>query len=177
MLTAGGRGTRTGTRNSPMAAHDDDPLHAAINAKLAQVADASPTPPPWYEAWARLGPDSSEEERLAVYRAVRDAGSVPDEAGFYLVSWQVDAITLRRAEEALRGHEDRVEAVRRAHGLGEDDYWPPGEGPPEYREAQRQLHDAWEALYAATLDGFGEQGMARLFRTDRGRFDRLTEAG
>src|SRR4051812_35393993 len=156
---------------------EDDPLHAAIDAKLAQVAGASPTPPPWHEAWTRLGPDSTEEERLAVYRAVRAAGSVPEKAGFYLVSWQIDAITLGRADEGLRGHEDRVEAVRKAHGLAEDDYWPPGEGPPDYQEAQRQLHDAWEALYAVTLDELGEQEMARLFRTDRGRFDRLSEAG
>src|SRR5947209_7217004 len=152
---------------------DNDPLHAAISARLAQIVDASPAPPPWYEAWLRLGPGSTEEERLAVYRAVRDAGSVPEEAAFYLVSWQIDAITLRHAEEALRGYEDRVEAVRRAHGLAEDDYWPPGEGPPDYQEAQRQLHDAWEALYAATLDELGEEEMARLFHTDRGRFDRL----
>src|SRR4051794_7425939 len=100
------------------ASEDNDPLHAAIDAKLAQIAGALPTTPPWHEAWKRLGPDSSEEERLVVYRAVRDAGSVPEEAGFYLVSWQVDAIALAHAEEALREHEDRVEEVRRAHGLG-----------------------------------------------------------
>src|SRR4051812_40773050 len=93
---------------------DNDPLHAAIDARLAQIAATAATPPPWHEAWTRLGPESSEEERLAVYRGVRDAGSVPEEAGFYLVSWQVDAITLRRADEGLRGHEDRLEAIRKA---------------------------------------------------------------
>src|SRR5215207_6398409 len=120
-----------------MTARDNDPLHAAINAKLAQVAAASLTPPPWYETWARLGPDSPEEERLAVYRAVRDAGSVPEEAGFYLVSWQVDAITLLQAEEQLRGLEDHLEAIRHKHGLEEEESWPPVEGPAEYEEAQR----------------------------------------
>jgi hypothetical protein len=56
---------------------DDHPLYAAINAKLAEVAAASPTPPAWYKAWASLGPQSTKEERLAVYQAVRAAGSVP----------------------------------------------------------------------------------------------------
>ena len=156
---------------------DNDPLHAAINAKLAEIAASASTPPPWCAAWARLGPASSEAERLAVYRAVRDAGSVPAEAGIFLGSWQIDAITLGHAEQALRGYEERLEQIRRAHGLGDDDSWPPGEGPPEYEEAQRQMHDAWDALYVAQLEAFGETEMARLFRTDRERFEQLSEAG
>jgi hypothetical protein len=98
-----------------MAARDDDLLHAAITAKLAAIAAASATPPPWQAAFDRLGPDSSEEERLAVYRAVRDVGSVRDEAGFYLVSWQIDALTLRHTDEALRELEDRLEGSRQRH--------------------------------------------------------------
>ena len=97
-----------------MAGCDNDPLHAKINAKLAQIAASSSPSPPWYEAWAALGSDSSEEDRLAVYQAVRDAGSVPEAAGFFLVSWQIDAITLDHAAEALHAYEDRIEAIRRA---------------------------------------------------------------
>ncbi len=96
-----------------MSARNHNSLHAAINAKLAEIAAASPTPPPWQEASVRLGPESMEEERLAVYQAVRDAGSVPAEAGFYLVSWQIDAITLGHAEDALRPYEDRLEESSR----------------------------------------------------------------
>lgn len=70
-----------------------------------------------------------------------------------------------------------MEAIRQAHGLDEDDSWPSGEEPPEYAEAQRQLHDAWDALYAAKLEEFGEHAMARLFREDREQFDQLSEAG
>jgi hypothetical protein len=60
--------------------NENDPWHAAINAKLAEIAVASSPLPAWHEAWSRLGPESSEEQRLAVYRAVRDVGSVPDHA-------------------------------------------------------------------------------------------------
>jgi hypothetical protein len=49
--------------------------------------------------------------------------------------------------------------------------------PAEFHEAMRQEHDAWDALYAATLEESGEPEMARLFRSDRGQFDRLYEAG
>ena len=41
----------------------------------------------------------------------------------------------------------------------------------------RQVNGMPEALYAAKLDEFGEPEMARLFRTDRKRFEQLSEAG
>jgi hypothetical protein len=155
---------------------DDNPLLTRINAKLAQFAAATPTPP-WSAAWQRLGPESSEQERLAVFQAVRAAGSLPDDAGFYLVAWQIDVLTLGCAEEALREQEDRLEALQRRLGLDEDAVLAPGEGPPEYEEARRQLHDAWEALEAAKMEDFGEHEMARLFRTDRQRFEQRSAAG
>ena len=65
---------------------DNDPLHAPINAKLAEVVEASAVKPTWFAAWMGLGPESTEEERLAVYQAIRDSGCLPVEAGFYLVS-------------------------------------------------------------------------------------------
>jgi hypothetical protein len=49
--------------------HDHDPLHTLIHARLGQIAASAP--PAWRAAWARLGQNSSEEERLAVYRAVQ----------------------------------------------------------------------------------------------------------
>lgn len=156
---------------------DNNPYHAAINDRLGCVIAVAATPPPWTKAWARLGPESTDEERLAVYRAVRDAASVPEEAAFYLVSWQIDAMALRHASKALRELETRIDAIKQAHGLTDDEGWPPGAGPPEYEAAQRQLHEAWDALYATTLDDLGEHEMARLFRTDRQRFEQLSEAG
>jgi hypothetical protein len=63
-----------------MSNHKDASWHAAINAKLAEIAAATSSLSAWHEAWSHLGPDSAEQERLAVYRAVRDAGSVPEDA-------------------------------------------------------------------------------------------------
>jgi hypothetical protein len=156
---------------------DNHPLYAAINRKLASVLVASVTPPAWHGDWLRLGPKSTEEERLAVYRAIRDSECLPADAGFFLVSWQIDAITLSYAEQALREHEERLQAIRKEHGLEEDELWPEGKEPPEYEELQNQLQDAWAAIYAAKLEELGEEKMARLFRTDREEFDRHSEAG
>ena len=60
---------------------DNHPLYAAINRKLAGVLETSPAPPAWQDAWLQLGPESTEEERLAFNRAIQDAGSVSADAG------------------------------------------------------------------------------------------------
>jgi hypothetical protein len=98
-------------------AKDNHPLHAAINAKLAEIAAASPTPTASYEAWSRLSPRSTDAKRLATYRAIRDTGSVPEDAGFFLVAWLLDVMTEERAEEGLRESEERLEAIRQKYDL------------------------------------------------------------
>ena len=84
----------------------DNPAYIAravalgANAKLAAVVETSPTVPAWHDAWMALGPESTEAGRLTVYQAVRDSGCLPAEAGFYLVSWQIDAMASQDAEMA-----------------------------------------------------------------------------
>jgi hypothetical protein len=146
---------------------DNDPLHAAINAKLASLVAASSTPPAWYESWHHLGPQSADEERLAVYRTIRDAGFLPEDAGFYLVSWQVDAMTSRHAEVALRELDDQLKAIERAHGVAEGEMWEPGAAPAEYEEVRLRYQHAWDAIFGETLDV-----LCFLLKTHRGMTQR-----
>ncbi len=156
---------------------DDDPLHAPINARLAEIVVVSTSPPPWYIDWIRLGPGSSEEERLAVYQAVRDSGCLPAEAGFYLVSWQVDAMAGMEAEISLGHLDEQMEAIKDRHGLAEDEFWPSGKAPEEYEKLRREYQDAWDEIFAATLEQYGEFEMARQFREDPEGFESRSEAG
>jgi len=49
-----------------MTTRDNHPLYAAINAKLAEITAASSEVPAWHEAWSRLAPESTKEQRLEV---------------------------------------------------------------------------------------------------------------
>jgi hypothetical protein len=70
----------------PMAGSVTNPLYGAIDAKLAEIAAANPTPPSWYEGLNPLGSQPSKSERLGVYRAVRAAGlRYREEGGFWEV--------------------------------------------------------------------------------------------
>jgi hypothetical protein len=88
--------------------------------------ETSSTTPGWHDAWTELGPESTEEERLRVYQAVRDSGCLPLDAGFYMVSWQIDAMASQDAEISLCHLDERMRAIEEAHGLEEDEFWPPG---------------------------------------------------
>ena len=156
---------------------DQHPLHAGVMAKLAEIAAGSPQPPPWYAAFARLGPISTDQERLAVYRTVRDAGSVPEEASFFLIAWMLDLITDEQAEDGLRETNERLEAARQKYGLDEDTPADFDDVPAEYRDAMQQTHEAWDALYVATLEEFGEHEMVRLFRENPDEFGERYERG
>jgi hypothetical protein len=150
---------------------------AAINAKLTSLLDQLADKPSWYGRWHRLSLESTEEERLTVYQAIRDSGILPEDASFYLVSWQVDALAEHAAETTLRDLDERLSAIEREHGLEEDEIWEPDEAPPEYQAVLRQYNDAWDELFAARLEQHGEQALAALFRTDRAEYERRSEAG
>jgi len=125
-----------------MNTQDNDPLHVAINAGLTKVLGTLPTTPGWYGAWMQLGPGSTESDRLAVYQAVRDSGCLPKEAGFFLVMWQIDAMTSQAAESSLQGLDDRLKAIEEAYEHEHGQPWPPAELPAQYEDLQRQYQEA-----------------------------------
>jgi len=155
---------------------ETDPWHLAINARLAEIVAAAGTQPAWYEAWSRLGPESTEDERLAVYQAIRNAGCLPADAGFYLVSWQIDAMTSMVTEVGLRDIQARLIDYELEHG-DEEMFQPHRKPPKEIVEARRQYQDAWDAIFVRKLDSSGEHEMAELFRSNPEEFERRSEAG
>ena len=156
---------------------DGFPPHAAINAKLAEVVQIAPTVLLGMTPGNCSGPSRLPNERLKVYQAVRDAGSLPEEAGFYLVAWQVDAIASDRGETELREWEDRLDEMN-TEGDDEDG-WEGETRPasPEYEKLLKEYYKAWDDLFARTLREFGENEIADLFENDRQQFEQRHEAG
>ncbi|MGO9462703.1 MAG: hypothetical protein ACLQVF_00870 [Isosphaeraceae bacterium] len=152
-------------------------VYDAIDAKLSALLNEETDRPGWYEAWQRLRLASTDEERLSVYQAIRDSGVLPEDAGFHLVSWQVDQIAERLAKTALRDFDERLDSIRRAHGLAEDEYWGSGEGPPEYVQVNQEYDRADDDLFTQTLEAHGEHAIATLYRTDKEAYERRNEAG
>ena len=158
-------------------ANGNEAPYAAVDARLKAVVEASPTAEPWHDAWMRLDPDSTEEDRLVVYQGIRQAGSIPEVASFWLVSHIIDNIATRDADEALGGYESRLRAIEEAHRFEDGGVWPHGAAPEGYAELREQYYQAWGDLFSRKLDEFGESEMAQLFRENRKRFEQLSEEG
>ena len=133
-----------------MSTKDRERLHAVLDARLSGIATSLPEPPPWYGPWLRLGPESTWEERLLVCQAVRDSGSLPDEVGYFLVSWIIEDLAIAVEPERV----DRLHSLNR-------------------RESRR----ASDRIFADLLDQHGEHEMAERFRTDPLGHARCREVG
>ncbi len=125
-------------------------LLPVIDRKLATLVRSLPATPVWHEAWSRLGPQSTHEERLKVCQAIRDAGTLPEDEGYFLVCWALEQI----ADEEDARLDDPLETLN--------------------------LHEMVRTSYRnfpALLERYGEGLMAAQFRTDLEGHDRRREAG
>ena len=102
---------------------------------------------------------------------------LPPEAGFYLVSWQIDAMADGEAKATLTHLEDRMRAIEAAHGLAKDESWKLSEAPAEYREVNEQYEAACDEIFIAQLEDHGESVHAALYVTDPEEYERRNEAG
>ncbi len=125
-------------------------LHDIIDDKLSAIATSLQEPPSWKEPWLRLGPGSNGEERLSVCQAVRNSGTVPAEAGYFLVSWSIEDL-------AMAVESERVDSLAFMN----------------LREGRR----ASDRIFVDLLDQHGEHEMAERFRTDPPEHARRREVG
>jgi hypothetical protein len=125
-------------------------FHPRIDRKLACIARTSPVPPAWHVAWSGLGPQSTGEHRLRVCQAVRDSGTLPEEAGYFLVSWAAEKL----ADDEVSRLSDPLRTLN-------------------VFESCR----AFDRVFGGLLEGHGEAPMAALLRTDPDEHARRREAG
>ena len=148
-----------------------------LKAKLVAIAHELPTPPSWQNDLAKLSATSTNEDRLAVYQAIRDSGNLLADAGFFLVADEIDALVSSLPQPKLQEYEGVMQAIMEAHGLEDDDFWEKGEAPAEYLEAHRQYMEAWDQLYLGELLARGEHEIAKAFRDDHREYERRLELG
>ena len=125
----------------------DDTLHA----KLKAVVETLPALPPWHDAWAKLSSISTEEECLKVYQIIRGAGTLPDEATFFLVTSMIDEIASRDVGDVLRGYEDRLKEIEKQYRFDDGGIWPAGAAPAGYEDLRQQYYRAWDDLFQKKL--------------------------
>ncbi|MHB0938525.1 MAG: hypothetical protein ACYDCO_23605 [Armatimonadota bacterium] len=134
----------------------------------------------WEEKVGELSEETPKAERIALYQQLRDAGAIPEDAAFFLITWAIETVAEERVDEIYeKQFAARFDRVMEEEGLDEDliETMEPEELPQPYRELQLELAQAIDALEVATLQSFGEHKMAALYKSDPEEFDRRYDEG
>jgi hypothetical protein len=162
--------------------------YTCIDAKLRQIVEASKTRPAWLKAWERsmrgrrglIKPGGEQEanpaEPLAVWQAVREAGSVPEDAAFYLIADQIKFMTEVLIGEAINEIDRCMDKLYAEHGF-EDWRAEAHRDSEDFLDYATRFPLGWDRLYHGMMQEHGEGDMARLYRTDRERFEERIAAG
>lgn len=120
-----------------------------------------------------------DAQLLLTFQEARDTGTVPLDAGFFLVAH----ILLAMADEALaadarvRALNGELEAMERDAGLEVDTFWAPEDIPEEWEALLVEYEMACDEARAAFFRDAGEEVMAEVFLHDRAAFIRQFESG
>ena len=161
--------------------------YTPIDIKLAEVVAAAAAPPAWKEAWehstrGRKGlihkgnQEASPEERLAVWKAIRDSGVIPGDAGFFLVAQEIAFMTDLRIGEILDEVDTAGDELGEQHGLTQW-RWQRNRHAHELDDFQEEFPDDWNRVYIDLLNCNGEGDLAQLYQARPTRFDKRLQRG
>jgi len=154
---------------------DEDFVLDLDDALMAEVEGTE-----WEAKVGELSEETPMPERIALYQQLRDAGAVPEDAAFFLITWAIESVAEERVDEIYATQfAARFEHVMEEEGLDEDliETMEPEELPQTYRELQLELAQAIDALEVATLQAFGEHKTAALYKAEPEEFDRRYDEG
>ena len=143
-----------------------------------------------HEARRARGERTSPDENVEFGLAAFDAGRFPVDAAMFFVtrfgvSHCLDGPAERRISEVYeRNFKARFDAIRKQYGLGADEDWALGEGPPEEEALNAEFEATCRRVEAETLDEYADKTghpllkeAAELCRLDRLAFERRMEKG
>ena len=119
---------------------------------------------------------------MSLADAMKAAGRITRAAHIYLSATMLLGIHDQRVTEGEYDAElnpilSRIKLVERAHGLTEDEFWPTGEGPPEYETLSAEFDAVLDQKQAEVFREFGKPWLAELLERDRGDFYGLLVRG
>ncbi len=152
--------------------------HQALKAMLLGLGQTN-AHESWRSQLEELDENSTHEQSLRAFQAVRDAGFLPKVASSYLVSWQLELIVEDRVmeDEEYSGLSAQMAAIERQHGVECLEDWEPAQVPPAYRTLMAKQDSAKNRIRLDTYREFGETQIADLIQSQPAEFLRRFEEG
>lgn len=116
------------------------------------------------DAFDTVQQSGEPEPWMREVQRARDAGLLsPGVAWFLLYKFvEVGMYPVTETDPELKRLGARIEEIERAHGLGEDESFFVGEGPPEWEEATQAWEVVFEQRFRELLHRVGEDEMAAM---------------
>ncbi|HQU44370.1 MAG TPA: hypothetical protein PK867_16235 [Pirellulales bacterium] len=125
-----------------------------IDAVLRTAGRELPRLPDWWPRFLELSQNSSDEERLAVYQAVRDDGCLHEDVGSFLVCFMIDERIMRASGGDGPPIDERATQLDAAYEQGKIARDKP---PPDADSIEGRLAEAMQALFRSDLAGPAEE--------------------
>lgn len=128
---------------------------------------------------ARLAAGESHVPWVRAAQLARDLDVIGEDSALYLIEIFTEEAAARSIDEdpELRDLTARMQRVEDQHGLGEDEAFVVGEGPPEWEALNRRWNARFDQLHARLLESLDEPGAAAEMRRHRERYSQRTAAG
>lgn len=130
---------------------------------------------------------SSVEERATHYLDIAEArfnaGEISEEERAFHRRYALENLIYESRllngyyEDVLGPISEKIKKVQSDHGLTDDEYWPKGEGPPEYIELNAEYEQQLDLKLVEVFREFGADDLAEFFLNDRENFDTHSELG
>lgn len=158
-------------------ASDDSPFQ-----RVLALANAARTPAAraiMRDIRGRLAAGESHVPWVRAAQLARDLDVISEDAALYLVEIFTEEAAARFIDEdpELRDLTARMKRVEDEHGLGEDEAFLVGQGPPEWEALNRRWNARFDQFHAGLLESLDEPAAAAEMRRHRERYSQRTAAG
>lgn len=164
---------KTAARTAAMKPTDESGILLGIAARIMKLsADAEPNRS-WREKVkaALSGGDDRSDGMIRAGQAMQDAGIDVDFANMTICLGVEDIANDREKADAELARISRaIAAANKAHGLGEDEYWPRGEAPDDVEKLNASFERRAREINADVFRKFGENEMADALLADEEAF-------
>ncbi|MDR6936652.1 hypothetical protein [Luteibacter sp. 3190] len=152
------------------------PIIATLHERLL----ASAVAPEFAEETRRARSGTRWERATATIKLIdllRMARKLSAAARVFGVAQQCYAVAEEVEDEELSGIATAMHAIEQREKLGEDEYWPLGQGPVDYQRLVKAYDACQDRIFVRTFTDLGAPDLGRMFEADHARFERLSERG
>lgn len=158
----------------PMAVRWHDEEYAGLLSELGGRSGS-------FRQFLNKRPPDTPSKAFKMILAIVKSGPVSGDVAFYYTAQGIfglaETVDVIEGSPALESIGNRLRAIEKQHGLKGMEFWPRGEGPPEWCDLDHEWERTFDKIIVGKFIEYGELEMAVLYASNREEFNRRYEIG